>query len=52
VPWPAIYKIEGNKLTLCVNFDAGTKRPTTFTSDQTNRSTILVMEKVPAKKDK
>jgi uncharacterized protein (TIGR03067 family) len=42
---PAIYKVEGNKLTICVNFAVGSKRPTAFTSDQTNRNIILTMEK-------
>jgi uncharacterized protein (TIGR03067 family) len=52
VPSPAIYKVEGNKLTICVNFAPGSKRPTAFTSDQTNRNIILTMEKSEAKKEK
>jgi uncharacterized protein (TIGR03067 family) len=43
---PAIYKIESKKLTICVNFAPGGKRPVDFTSDAKNRNIILVMEKV------
>jgi uncharacterized protein (TIGR03067 family) len=46
---PAIYKVEGNKLTICVRFEPGSKRPTDFTSNQTNRNIILIMVKVEAK---
>jgi uncharacterized protein (TIGR03067 family) len=50
VPSPAIYKIEGNKLTICVNFAPGGKRPNAFESNQTNRNIILTMEKMEDKK--
>jgi uncharacterized protein (TIGR03067 family) len=50
VPSPAIYKMEGNKLTICVNFAPGGKRPTAFESNQTNRNIILTMEKMDEKK--
>ena len=50
VPSPAIYKMEGNKLTICVNFATGGKRPNAFESNQTNRNIILTMEKMEDKK--
>jgi uncharacterized protein (TIGR03067 family) len=50
VPSPAIYKIEGNKLIVCVNFAPGSKRPGGFDSNQTNRNIILTMEKSDAAK--
>lgn len=53
VPSPGIYKVEGNKLVICVNFAPGSKRPTGFDSNQTNRNIILTMEKMEgAKKEK
>jgi uncharacterized protein (TIGR03067 family) len=50
VPSPGIYKIEGNKLTVCVNFSPGSKRPAGFDSNQTNRNIVLTMEKSDAAK--
>jgi uncharacterized protein (TIGR03067 family) len=46
---PTIYKIEGNKLTLGVNFTPGNKRPAAFTTDQANGNTVLTLEKVGPK---
>jgi uncharacterized protein (TIGR03067 family) len=52
VPAPAIYKVEGNKLTICVNFTPGAKRPSNFESNNTNRNIILTMQKMDAGKSK
>jgi uncharacterized protein (TIGR03067 family) len=51
---PGIYKLEGkdDKLTICINFAPGSKRPTGFESNQQNRNIILVMQKMEGgKKD-
>jgi uncharacterized protein (TIGR03067 family) len=42
---PAIMKVDGNQLTICVNFSPGAKRPTTFESTQANGNIILTMKK-------
>jgi uncharacterized protein (TIGR03067 family) len=46
VPFPAIYKMEGNKLSICVNFALGGKRPTDFISTAENRNLLKIMEKI------
>jgi uncharacterized protein (TIGR03067 family) len=53
IPSLAIYKIEGNKLTICVNwfFGGSSRRPTDFTTNATNRNVLLIMEKVEAKQE-
>jgi uncharacterized protein (TIGR03067 family) len=45
-PCPAIYKLDGNELTICVNFAPGAKRPTDFTATAKNRNILLIMEKI------
>jgi uncharacterized protein (TIGR03067 family) len=46
IPSLAIYKLEGNKLSICINFNVGAKRPTAFECNESNRNIILIMEKV------
>jgi uncharacterized protein (TIGR03067 family) len=46
VPFPAIYKIEGDKLTICVNFQPGGKRPDSFNNNANNRWIVLTMQRV------
>jgi len=45
VPCPAILKVEGNQLVICVNFNPGAARPTTFESTQANGNIVLTMKK-------
>jgi hypothetical protein len=47
MPYRAIYKLQGNKLTLCVNFTSNGIRPTDFSTNATNtRIYLLIMEKI------
>jgi uncharacterized protein (TIGR03067 family) len=49
IPCPAIYKIEGNQLVICVNFSPNGKRPSGFDSNANNRNIILKMDKMEKK---
>jgi uncharacterized protein (TIGR03067 family) len=46
MPYPAIYKIEGGTLTICVAFQIGALRPQNFNSNMDNRWCVLTMKRV------